>query len=227
MNTVHPAGRPPPTTLFPLIRHCSARITPLLARLPITANQITAVSLVVGLAAVWAAAQPGRPWALYCAGLLVISYVLDNCDGEIAALRGETSEFGAQFDTFVDWVINTGFFAALGIGTAAASGEAAWLWLGWFAAAGCTINYLLKLWLDVRKRRQGHPQEAFRDPEQPHVWKQWAVYILRELFRADFCFIVLVLAVFDLVWLLLPAAAIGAQAYWIAQLTSGAGDYHV
>ena len=26
---------------------------------------------------------------------------------------------------------------------------------------------------------------------------------------------------------LLPAAAIGAQAYWIAQLTSGAGDYHV
>ena len=33
MNTVHPAGRPPPATLFPLVRHLSVRTTPLLARL--------------------------------------------------------------------------------------------------------------------------------------------------------------------------------------------------
>ena len=47
------------------------------------------------------------------------------------------------------------------------------------------------------------------------------------MFRADFCFIVLVMAVFDLTWVLLPAGAIGAQVYWLLRLVGGAGDYHV
>ncbi|MBT5938971.1 MAG: hypothetical protein HOG95_03510 [Rhodospirillaceae bacterium] len=41
------------------------------------------------------------------------------------------------------------------------------------------------------------------------------VYVFRELFRADFCFIVLVLTPFNLLWLILIAGAIGAQVYWI------------
>jgi len=224
MNIAHPAARPPPPTLFPLVRHLSARTTPLLAQLPITANQITALSLVAGGACVWAAAQPGQVWALGCGALLVICYVLDNCDGEIAVLKDQCSEFGAQFDTFVDWVVHAGFFAALGMGTAEATGEAIWLWMGGFGAAGGTINYFLGLWLDGRKQTSEQPSP---EPEQPNGWKQWSVYIFRELFRADFCFIVLLLAVFDSVWWLLPAGAIGAQVYWISQLVSGARNYHV
>ena len=161
---------------------------------------------------------------LGCGALLVICYVLDNCDGEIAVLKDQCSEFGAQFDTFVDWVVHAGFFAALGMGTAAATGEAIWLWMGGFGAAGGPINYFLGLWLDGRKQTSEQPSP---EPEQPNGWKQWSVYIFRELFRADFCFIVLLLAVFDSVWWLLPAGAIGAQVYWISQLVSGARNYHV
>jgi hypothetical protein len=49
----------------------------------------------------------------------------------------------------------------------------------------------------------------------------------REFARADFCFIVLALALIDLTWILLPAGAIGAHVYWMTQFVRGARDYHV
>jgi hypothetical protein len=53
------------------------------------------------------------------------------------------------------------------------------------------------------------------------------VFAFRELTRADFCFIVLALVLFDVVWVLLPAAAVGAQVYWLTRFSGGAGDYRV
>ena len=41
----------------------------------------------------------------------------------------------------------------------------------------------------------------------------WLIYIFHKLSRADFCLIVLGLALFDVLWILLPLGAIGAQAY--------------
>ena len=40
-------------SVFPLIRRVSVHATPVLARLPVSANQITAVSLLAGLARGW------------------------------------------------------------------------------------------------------------------------------------------------------------------------------
>ena len=51
--------------------------------------------------------------------------------------------------------------------------------------------------------------------------------MFRELSRADFCFIVLALAIFDLTWVLLPAAAVGAHAYWVFRFASGANRFRV
>ena len=112
-----------PETLFPLIRHLSGRVTPVLARFPVSANQITAVSLLFGLGCAWCLMQGGRAFAVAGAALLVIDYVLDNCDGEIARLKNQCSEFGMRFDSFVDWIVHAVFFAALGIGVAGTTGE--------------------------------------------------------------------------------------------------------
>ena len=57
--------------------------------------------------------------------------------------------------------------------------------------------------------------------------REGAGFAFRKLTRADFCFIVLALALFDVVWVLLPAGAVGAQVYWLARFQRGAGDYHV
>ena len=53
------------------------------------------------------------------------------------------------------------------------------------------------------------------------VWRQVRLEVRNEAERD------LVMAVFDLTWVLLPAGAIGAQVYWLLRLVGGAGDYHV
>ncbi len=222
----------PPDRALPLVRHLSWRVSLGLARLPVTPNQITAASLVAGLACAWCLATGDYGFGIAGALLLVAAYVLDNADGEIARLKDQCSVFGDRFDTCADWIVHTAFFAALGIGSAGATGADVWLWLGWIAAAGCTLNYLIALVLDARARPAEAAAESASRPESspetlPETPMDWIVFALRELARADFCFIVLALAVVDATWVLLPAGAVGVQFYWAAQFVRGARDYHV
>jgi len=225
-----------PQTLFPLIRQISYRVSPVLAATPVSANQVTAISMVVGLAAAWYFVLGGYVNYMTGAGLLLGCYVLDNCDGEVARIKGQSSEFGDKFDTFVDWIVHAAFFAALGIGHADQTGQRLWMWLGFAGAVGSTINYFIGLIMDARFKRQMEAEGEAYDPTGrdgietapvPQTAGQWVVFAFRELSRSDFCFIVLALAAFDLVWLLIPAGAIGSQVYWILQFVRGARDYHV
>ncbi len=228
-----------PANLFPLIRQISAQVSPRLARLSITANQVTAVSLVVGLAGNWFISEGGFRATLIGALLFLLCYILDNSDGEIARIKDQCSEFGDRFDTFVDWLVHATFFAALGIGVERETGNALWLWLGWSGALGSSINYFLGLVMDarfeaeVRKEKEEagieheyQPSTGDKEYPSPENWKQWIVFAFRELTRADFCFIVLALAVFDATWFLLPTVAVGAHAYWATQFIRGARDHH-
>ena len=219
--------------IFPLIRRVSAHVTPVLVRLPVSANQITAVSLLAGVASGWCMMQGERTWAIVGGLFLVLSYVLDNCDGEIARLKNQSSRFGMHFDNFVDSAVHAVFFAGLGIGIRKTTGQDVWLWLGWIAAAGCVINYLAGFIVDARDRAAAaHAPDADAREEatqwrMPRGRREWIIYVFRELSRADFCFIVLALAVFDLTWVLLPAAAAGAHAYWVFRFARGASRFRV
>lgn len=228
-------GRARPARVFPLVRHLSARLTPVLVRLPVTANQITFASLLFGLGSGWCMALATWTAAVVGGVLLVMCYVLDNCDGEIARLKNQSSEFGRRFDNFVDWAVHTAFFAALGWGSAKIADQSAWLWLGAVAAAGSTINYVIGTVAEERQAAR-NPRTADReelapaaDPiaARPAHWRHWITFAFRELSRADFCFIVLALALFDFVWILLPLGAFGAQVFWIAHLLPDARKYHV
>lgn len=216
-----------PTSLFPMVRHISYHTTRYLLRTRLTPNQITFASLLTGCAAAWCFLQASY-WLGVAGGLLLVScYVLDNCDGEIARLTHRMTPFGAHFDTFVDWVIHGALFAALGIGVATVADDAVWAWLGWIACAGATINYAIGQLQDARENDDDEAPDALGSSPPPEGWKEKFIYAFRELSRADFCFIVLVLAVLDAAWLLLPAGAIGAQAYWILSLVEGARRFHV
>ena len=220
--------------VLPLIRHLSGWMTPFLARLPVTANQVTTASLMVGLGSAWALMQGDRTWAIVGGALLVMAYVLDNCDGEIARLKGQSSRFGMRFDSFVDWPVHAALFAALGVGAYHATGQVLWPWLGGVAAAGASVNYLVGFLLEARRPAAGRSGDGgpvgggpFDAAGRPGDWRKRLVFVFRELCRADFCFIVLALAVADLTWVLLPLGAIGAQAYWATQLVRGADTCHV
>ena len=77
------------------------------------------------------------------------------------------------------------------------------------------------------KKEEGRSrEEQASEPKQPEDALDWVIYIFHKLSRADFCLIVLGLALFNVTWILLPFAAIGAQVYWITDLFERARGYH-
>ncbi|MEX0694407.1 MAG: CDP-alcohol phosphatidyltransferase family protein [Rhodospirillales bacterium] len=203
---------------FPLTRCMSYPLVKLLLPLPISANAITAAALGTGLLSAWMFATGSYYNGLAGALLFVLSYLLDNCDGDIARLKNQTSVFGMRFDSFTDWLVNAVFFLAVGWSAWHASENVLWMVFAAFAAGGGTVNYAIDSWRDSRDLRNGTDGKVDGGPGDNSGDR--AVYISRIL-RSDFCFIVLVLALFDVVWFLLPAAAVGAQMYWGMQFWKG------
>lgn len=208
---------------LPLTRVSSTPFLRLFAVLPVTPNQITALSLILGVWACYLFYLGEYKYTLLAAVLFTLSYVLDNCDGAIARLKGLSSEFGKRFDTFVDWFVNNLFFVMLGWGEWVRTGQSFWFWCGAAAAFGGTVNYIIDQIRDTQENAAGI--EKVEDGPDDSIGDQ-TVYTSRVI-RSDFCFIVLALALFDLVWLLLPASAIGAQVYWGLQFMKGFRRHHV
>ncbi len=213
-----------PQRLFPLVRHLSWRLTPWLLRTPLTPNQITLAGIALSFAGAWLFLDGGYASGVGGALLFIAGYVCDNCDGEVARRKKLISRFGALLDTGGGWLTHTVFFLALGIGTSNATGQVLWTWLGVIAAVGATINNVITLYNEAAIEE---PQEYLERPPRNAGAGDWALCAVRELSRADFCFIVLLLALAGGTWLLLPAAAIGAQVYWMTEFRNGANQYHV
>jgi phosphatidylglycerophosphate synthase len=210
-----------PQRTFPLVRHLSCRLTPWLLRLGLTAHQVTVASLLVGLAAALLLAQGS--WGASVAGglLLVLSCVLDNCDGEIARFRGTASRSGGRLDDIADAVVHTALFLGLGVGVSAALGRSLWLWLGVVAALGTVIE-------NVRVTLRGGsppPTDLGRAAQASGVsrWRWLASEALRT-FDQDFAFYLLPLAVAGQLWLFVLAGAIGNHVFWIASLREERGS---
>ena len=217
---------------FPLIRHISARVTPFLLKTPINANLITLISILLGLTAGIMFAIGGFATTLYASIVFFLVYLLDHCDGEVARAKSQASKFGKNFDTFGDWISHAAFFIGLGYGTYTTSNNHFWFWMGLVAALGATINYIISIYLCSLKEQEKYLSTVNQQNNQDYRQQtktriEVASFIFRELFRADFWLLVLILAIFDLVWILLPASAFGAQAYWITQLITKGKQYHV
>lgn len=210
-----------PIQVFPLIRQFSYRLTPILLKISISPNQITALSLLFGFLSAACFMFGDYVFNIIGSLLLTLSYTLDNCDGEVARVKNMSSEFGAKFDDMVDWMVDASFFAALGYGTSQLMEQPFWLWLGCAAAAGAFIDYVVDLFYYARDEKKDDAitrEERAIDFKQPVNMTDWMIYIFHKLCRADFCIIVLVLSLSNVVWILLPFAAIGAQIYWITDL---------
>ena len=74
---------------------------------------------------------------------------------------------------------------------------------------------ILDLWGFLKRKKSLAEGEVISDISQ--LDKTWdkTLFIFRELFRNDFCLILLFFSLIGIPWLLLPLAAVGAQFYWI------------
>ncbi len=107
-------------------RPLSGWLTTFLVETPVSPNLVTGASLVLGLAG--AAVAAFGSWRTLGAGatLLFVSWVLDNCDGEIARTKYQGSRWGAWFDIYADFVVNEAFLLGMGVGLSRVFGH--WVW---------------------------------------------------------------------------------------------------
>jgi phosphatidylglycerophosphate synthase len=111
-------------------------IAPLVARMPLSANQLTFVGVLIAFASAAAFATGRAPLG---AVLLILSGFADLCDGIVARARGTQSRAGAFLDSSMDRVSDLAIYA--GMAVFAASQADAWLtMLVLWALAGAVLT---------------------------------------------------------------------------------------
>jgi phosphatidylglycerophosphate synthase len=108
-----------------VLRRASKPVTALALRLGLSPNQVSLLSLAVGLAAAAAFAVGTWPALLVGALLLQASLVIDCVDGEVARFTRSFSELGAWLDASTDRVKEYAAYAGLALGSAR-SGRDIW-----------------------------------------------------------------------------------------------------
>ena len=197
----------------------------LLAKTPVTPNQITTLGMFFGILGSLLFLKGDYYSILIGAVLFLICYILDNCDGEIARIKDMRSIFGMRYDTFVDWIVHAVFFICLGWGATSVTGKEFWFWAGILTTFGGSINYGLELYQNRTKPHSSQltaEETAIKQDDS----KMDRFVLNARVIRSDFCFIVLALSLGGVLWYILPPAAIGAQAYWGLQFTKSARRWH-
>ena len=191
-------------------RPMSLQISRWLAFTAITPNQMSVISIVVGLCAApfFLSAQP--IWQTAGALLFLAHSILDGCDGELARLKFQESRWGGILDFWGDNVVHAVIFSCMAIGWSW-SVAAAWpLWLGVSAVLGSLGAAGLVYWRLMRVKHDDGPlfSSVSAAPERP------LAKILDAASRRDFIYLVLILALFGRSNWFLCLAAIGAPIYF-------------
>lgn len=126
-----------------LNRRISRRLTRWLVRWPITPNQVSLLSLAIGLLAAWVfwSSSPLR----VALGLLLYeaSVIFDHIDGEIARLKFLESSLGGHLDFAIDTVIHVALTLAMGDVARRVTGIPGLFTVGSAAAAGVAMSALV------------------------------------------------------------------------------------
>jgi phosphatidylglycerophosphate synthase len=141
-----------------------------LRRAPITPNAITTLTIVFGLLGAWLLAGAGAGLG---AALVMIAFLLDHADGELARLTGRTSVFGHYYDLFADALVTSALFVGIGLGLDAGGFGVSAARLGLIAGAGIALAILFRMELE---RRAG--KTAVRQPNLLGFEAQDVLYLI-------------------------------------------------
>jgi CDP-L-myo-inositol myo-inositolphosphotransferase len=126
-----------------LNRPISTWISRWLVRTPVTPNQVTVITFLVGLFAAWLTAKGSYASVLWGALLFQLSSILDGCDGEVAKLTFRESKYGSWLDTITDNLTYVAFF----LGVVWGYGKINDTPLVWILGTGSAVTVLLSLLL--------------------------------------------------------------------------------
>ena len=184
-------------------RPISLQISRCLAPTAVTPNQITMVSVAVGLSGAPFFVSALWPWQTVGALLLLAHSILDGCDGELARLRFQESRWGGVLDFWGDNVVHIATFSCMAAGWSL-SAAATWPFLlGAAAVLGNLGSAGFVYWWLMRAKDDSGP--LFTSVST--VPNRRLARLLDAASRRDFIYLVLILALLGKSnWVLLLAS---------------------
>jgi phosphatidylglycerophosphate synthase len=195
-------------------RPISLMISRRLAGTGITPNQMSLISIAVGICG-GPFFLSSRPLMQTIGALLFLAHsILDGCDGELARLKFQQSRWGGVLDFWGDNVVHTVIFACMGVGWSLAADSAWPLALGAGAVLGTLGSAGFVYWRLMRAKDGGDTMftSVSDAPERP------LTRLLDSASRRDFIYLVILLALFGRSNWFLVMAGIGAPIYFLLVL---------
>ncbi len=153
---------------------------------PVTANQVTLLSLVFGLAsAACYLFESGLYWA---AAFLYGKIFLDNVDGNLARVRGEVSRVGRFLDSLTDFLVTVAVYLAVTWRLYSGSGDSWIIGLGLFALLSCLMQcsyfvyYLVSYASTVGAYRKNRVDERIRKADREAGKPEPGALLLQRLY---------------------------------------------
>lgn len=183
-------------------RPCGRPLSKLLIHSPVSPNQISVLSILIGLAGAAMLALGSWGWAVVGAVVFQISAIVDCVDGDVARAVFKESPLGKWLDIAGDQVVHAAVFAGIAVGLWRGGIGASALWLGLSAVLGGLLSFAVVL----RGMAQGGGGDS----------------LLRRLVDAatnrDFSVLVLLLALAGRLDWFLWMAALGSHLFWVTAL---------
>ena len=127
-------------------RKISCRLTSFLAKTQVHPIQITVSGIFMGLLAAWVMSQGTKAWMLSGALFLHVSFILDNCDGDIARLKSLESSLGKWLDVIGDLLVEIALWAGLTVGSLRMGTSSIIFFFLAAAIVGSVLSFLVLLW---------------------------------------------------------------------------------
>lgn len=182
-----------------IIRRISGFISGLLIMTPVTPNQVTITSLILGITAAVFFSFGEHVYTITAGVLYFLSTVFDQCDGEVARLKHMESEFGRKLDIIVDAIANAAFVIGITIAVYGKMESIMVIITGFLAMTGISISLLLTTYFS-------------RDSKKDTGTKE----MLDKLNNKDFFYSIMLISIIlnQMIWFLL-IMAVGTNIYWI------------
>jgi phosphatidylglycerophosphate synthase len=199
-------------------RHISLNVSRLLLESFVTPNMMTVLSTILGLAGASLFLGQGRPAYVTGALLVWLHSVLDGCDGELARVRFQESDFGSDLDFWGDNLVHLALFTCLGLGFYAGGNGHHVLVLAAVADAGVLASAFVAWRHRVARRLAGRSAGGVIDERPGDGLDSKLSRLENTLAQRDFIYLLVLLAFVDRVYEFLWASAIGGALYFAIML---------
>jgi hypothetical protein len=183
-------------------RNISPLITKLFMLTPITANQVTILMIIVGLAAAVLFGFGIKSYAIIASILLILQHTLDAVDGEVARYKNQCSLRGKYLDIIAHYLTEPLLFIGIMTGIVLQNPNIIFIMLGISATLSkvlIEISYFAKKFVIIEKIAKDHLNNRAKKGrlESPNIFLKIYQKTLAPIFRwPEYHFVILIGSIF-------------------------------